>query len=107
MRCFAVLVTLLPLASGFHLSALAPRRAPAAVGVRMGFFDQLKKSFDNQDYSQSPATYEQTNARASHVLVASEEEALKIKQEIADGLRARHLSSAVCLTLIDGSSRVP
>lgn len=52
----------------------------------MGFFDQLKKSFNNQDYSNSPATYEQTNARASHILVATEAEAEDIKSQLEAGL---------------------
>ena len=38
--------------------------------VKMGLFDAFSKAFSNVDYSDSPATYEQTNARASHILVA-------------------------------------
>ena len=44
-----------------------------------------QKAFDNQDYSTSPATYEQTNARARHILVATEEEAQDIKSKIEAG----------------------
>jgi len=51
----------------------------------MGLFDGLAKAFENKDYSQSPGTYEQTNARASHVLVDSEEKAQSIKADIASG----------------------
>ena len=53
---------------------LAPplRAAHQRLTPRMGLFDGLKKAFDNVDYSDSPATYEQTNARASHILVADE-----------------------------------
>lgn len=54
-----------------------PVRAGGARGTlhyaqyaNMGIFDGLKKAFENQDYSDSPATYEQTNARASHVLLS-------------------------------------
>ena len=36
-------------------------------------------------YSTSPATYEQTNARARHILVATEEEAQDIKSKIEAG----------------------
>ena len=54
--------------------------------VRMGLGDMFKKAFSNQDYSSSPATYEQTNARALHVLVDSEEKAQSIKAEIDAGL---------------------
>ena len=52
----------------------------------MGLGDMFKKAFNNQDYSTSPATYEQTNARALHVLVASEEQAQSIKAELDAGL---------------------
>ena len=38
-----------------------------------------------QEYSNSPATYEQTNARASHILVADEAQCQKIKDDIAAG----------------------
>ena len=51
----------------------------------MGFFDQLKKSFDNKDYTNSPATYEQTNARASHILVDEESLATEIKEKLKSG----------------------
>ena len=45
----------------------APTAAASAVGTRpcvatMGLFDAFKKGFENKDYSQSPGTYEQTNA---------------------------------------------
>ena len=53
--------------------------------TRMGILDALGKSFSNQDYSQSPGAYESTNARASHILVASESEAQRIKDQIAAG----------------------
>ena len=51
----------------------------------MGIFDAFKKAFDNQDYSKSAALYEGTNARASHILVASESECQDIKEKISDG----------------------
>ena len=55
------------------LSARAPPLTPhRAAPASMGLFDGLKKAFDNVDYSDSPATYEQTNARASHILVDDE-----------------------------------
>eukprot|EP00316_Scyphosphaera_apsteinii_P025196 CAMPEP_0119314590 /NCGR_PEP_ID=MMETSP1333-20130426/33234_1 /TAXON_ID=418940 /ORGANISM="Scyphosphaera apsteinii, Strain RCC1455" /LENGTH=149 /DNA_ID=CAMNT_0007319731 /DNA_START=152 /DNA_END=601 /DNA_ORIENTATION=- len=53
--------------------------------VNMGLFDAFKKAFDNKDYSESPAKYEQTNARASHVLVSSESEAQSLKDQIEAG----------------------
>ena len=85
------------LAAPFMLSALSfslPQRGlPTtraictirSVPMTMGLFDGFKKAFENKDYSQSPGTYEQTNARASHVLVATEEEAQKIKDQIDAG----------------------
>ena len=92
MRPTLVLL-LLPRCSGWSIvgpalstRAMSPRTQPRAATCAMGLFDALGKAFSNQDYSQSPATYEQTNARASHVLVASEEEAQKVKDEIAAGL---------------------
>ena len=51
----------------------------------MGLFDALKGAFENKDYSESPATYEQTNARASHILVPDEAQANDIKEKIAAG----------------------
>jgi len=60
-------------------------RCSRAASSRMGLFDQFKKAFDNQDYSKSPAQYEQTNARASHILVSSEQQALDIKAELDSG----------------------
>lgn len=51
----------------------------------MGLFDGLKKAFDNVDYSDSPATYEQTNARASHIQLADEAQAESIKAQLAAG----------------------
>ena len=64
---------------------VAAVRSPRFASVSMGFFDQMKKSFGNVDYSKSPATYEQTNARARHILVDSEEQAASIKAQIDDG----------------------
>jgi peptidyl-prolyl cis-trans isomerase C len=56
----------------------------------MGLLDAVgnafKGAFNNQDYSNSAAQYEQTNARASHVLVDSQAEAQRIKDEIAAGM---------------------
>ena len=49
------------------LSFVAPSTrivAPARAATSMGLFDQFSKAFANNDYSESPATYEQTNARA-------------------------------------------
>lgn len=54
--------------------------------VSMGFGDMFKKAFTNNDYSTSPATYEQTNARALHILVADESQANSIKVELSSGL---------------------
>ena len=48
----------------------------------LGLFDAFKKAFDNVDYSQSAAMYEQTSARASHILVKSEEQALELKAKL-------------------------
>jgi len=81
------LVTATTLAFSLHA---APRSPIAAATQRfpaphMGLFDGLAKAFENKDYSQSPGTYEQTNARASHILVATEEQASKIKDQIAAG----------------------
>ena len=56
-----------------------------ASGLRLGLFDGLAKAFENKDYSKSPATYEQTNARASHILVDTEAEATEIKGKIEAG----------------------
>ena len=58
----------------------------ARVSVSMGFGDMFKKAFSNNDYSMSPATYEQTNARALHILVADEAQANSIKGELEGGL---------------------
>ena len=69
---------------------VTPRAAPPqamastrTMPLTMGIFDQLKKAFDNEDYSKSPAKYEQTNARASHILVKAESDAMEIKEQIA------------------------
>uniref|UniRef100_A0A7S4MVF7 Peptidyl-prolyl cis-trans isomerase n=1 Tax=Prymnesium polylepis TaxID=72548 RepID=A0A7S4MVF7_9EUKA len=62
---------------------LAPHRAAAPAS--MGLFDGLKKAFDNVDYSDSPATYEQTNARASHILVDEEAQIVSIKAQLDAG----------------------
>lgn len=67
---------------------LAPAAHPAVAtraAVRMGFFDQLKKSFTNQDYSESPGMYAQTNAKASHILVDTEDQANDIKAQLDAG----------------------
>lgn len=61
--------------------AAASRTAPPALGL----FDAFSKAFENKDYSNSPAQYEQTNARASHILVSTEAEAQKIKDDLAAG----------------------
>ncbi|KAL1510276.1 hypothetical protein AB1Y20_006598 [Prymnesium parvum] len=63
--------------------SVTPSHRPDA---RMGFLDSLKKAFDNQDYSESPATYEQTNARASHIQVEDEAlaQSLKAKLELGE-----------------------
>ena len=58
----------------------------ARVSVSMGFGDMFKKAFSNNDYSTSPATYEQTSARALHILVADEAQANSIKGELDGGL---------------------
>ena len=66
----------------------APPQAMAStrtMPLTMGIFDQLKKAFDNEDYSKSPAKYEQTNARASHILVKAESDAMEIKEQSAAG----------------------
>ena len=93
MRAF-LFAALLPLCLGFTANVgprptTARRLGARAVRVglpRAGLFDSFKKAFENQDYSQSPATYEQTNARASHILVSTEEDAAKIKADIDAGL---------------------
>ena len=71
-------------ATPLHLPP-ASRAALRARPPALGLFDGLKKAFENQDYSTSPAAYEQTNARASHILVASEAEAQSIKEQLAAG----------------------
>ncbi len=83
----AIAVLAVPAAHGFAVGAAtrAPRGVRHSSSVSMGLFDELKKAFDNVDYSQSPATYEQTNARASHVLVKTEAECASIKEQIAAG----------------------
>ena len=58
----------------------------ARVSVSMGIGDMFKKAFSNNDYSTSPATYEQTSARALHILVADEAQANSIKGELEGGL---------------------
>lgn len=68
-----------PLAGG--AASVATPRATAS----MGLFDAFSNAFANKDYSNSPATYEQTNARASHILVADEAQCQKIKDDIAAG----------------------
>ena len=70
-----------------HLRAVPQLLQPhgRSNSIRMGVFDQFKKAFSNQDYSKSPAMYEQTYARAAHVLVSSEEQAKDIKEQIDAG----------------------
>ena len=58
----------------------------ARVSVGMGLGDMFKRAFANNDYSSSPAMYEQTSARALHILVEDEAQAQSIKEEIAGGL---------------------
>ena len=58
----------------------------ARVSVGMGLGDMFKNAFSNKDYSTSPAMYEQTSARALHILVEDEAQAQSIKEEIAGGL---------------------
>ena len=69
--------------------ATAHRRSATVANARMGLFDGIGKAFgkafSNNDYSQSPGLYAQTRAQARHVLVSTEEQALSIKQQIADG----------------------
>merc|ERR1712087_16915 len=75
-------------ASAFVCAPRTPARSHHLIptpGIRMGLFDRLKKAFDNADYAQSPAMYEQTNARASHILVPTEEQALEIKAQLERG----------------------
>ena len=71
----------------FQLPA-APLRvgSRARVSVGMGLGDMFKNAFSNKDYSTSPAMYEQTSARALHILVEDEAQAQSIKEEIAGGL---------------------
>ena len=65
------------------LALVAPRApAPRMLG---GLGDMFKKAFSNVDYSESAGMYEQTNARASHILVPTEEQALQLKAQIASG----------------------
>jgi len=61
------------------------RLGACSVRPTMGLFDAFAKAFDNKDYSDSPATYEQTNARASHVLVDDKAKAEEIKAKIDAG----------------------
>ena len=79
MRSSAVGILLL--AASSHAYAVTPR----AGRLTMGLFDAFSKAFENKDYSNSPATYEQTNARASHILVNTEEECQSIKSQIESG----------------------
>ena len=75
-------------AHGFGTASLVRPASSAtarASGLRLGLFDGLAKAFENKDYSKSPATYEQTNARASHILVDTEAEATEIKGKIEAG----------------------
>lgn len=87
----AIIMVLSILTTTLAFSLHAAPRSPIAAATHrlpmphMGLFDGLAKAFENKDYSQSPGTYEQTNARASHILVATEEQASKIKDQIATG----------------------
>ena len=63
----SVLLTVLAFSPKLQRYGAAPTAAASAVGTRpcvatMGLFDAFKKGFENKDYSQSPGTYEQTNA---------------------------------------------
>jgi len=63
----SVLLTVLAFSPTLQRYGAAPTAAASAVGTRpcvatMGLFDAFKKGFENKDYSQSPGTYEQTNA---------------------------------------------
>lgn len=85
MRSCSLLLLLSADAAALLLPATASRvRTPT-----MGLFDELGKmvggAFSNEDYSQSAAQYEQTNARASHILVGNEDTALDIKAKLASG----------------------
>ena len=84
MTASAALLLTAPSVCGFTLgnaaAPLASHRAPAATM----FFDKIAKAFENQEYG-TPREYEQTNARASHILVASEEQANDIKAKLASG----------------------
>lgn len=73
----------MPMLQPHAVAVTAQRSTPAS--FHMGLFDGLKKAFDNVDYSESPATYEQTNARASHILVPTEEQAKEIRSKIEAG----------------------
>merc|ERR1711871_677294 len=72
-------------ATGFAASGRSAQVPLRRAALSLGLFDQFKKAFDNQDYSNSPATYEQTNARASHILVPTEEQANDIKAKLESG----------------------
>ena len=76
---------LLQPARGFAVNSLRPVKAASRCSVQCGLFDGLAKAFENKDYSNSPATYAQTNAKASHILVDSEEQANDIKAKLEDG----------------------
>lgn len=84
---FVRLLMLVAHVGAFTLTG-APARCPPArrAGlVRLGLFDAIGKAFDNKDYSTSPAAYEQTNARAAHILVSSESQCQDLKEQIAAG----------------------
>ena len=85
MRSAHLLLLLAADAAALLLPATASRVRPPT----MGLFDELGKmmgnAFSNEDYSQSAAQYEQTNARASHILVGNEDTALDIKAKLASG----------------------
>ena len=77
-------------AAAFTGPAPASRVAPRTAGCSMGnpLFDMFKKAFANEDYSNSAAIYQQTKARARHILVPSEEQALELRKKIEEGSQA-------------------
>ena len=87
MRAASCALLLAGSVGAFQLPA-APLRvgSRARVSVGMGLGDMFKNAFSNKDYSTSPAMYEQTSARALHILVEDEAQAQSIKEEIAGGL---------------------
>ena len=80
-----LLACLLEPAHGFAVGTLRTVKAAPRCNVQCGLFDAFNKAFDNKDYSTSPGQYEQTNARASHILVDTEEQANDIKAQLDSG----------------------